>query len=339
MSVKIGIHGQTTAYSPVWAELARDRDMKVVILDAHTAGFLDDVRSCDAFLWHMNHLDERDVRFGPGMAQALEETGLRVFPNAATARSFDDKLAQARLFAAAGVPAPHSWCFLDAREAHNFADRAAYPLVFKLRGGAGSGNVRKVCSAREAHGLIRQMFGRGMRASAVGLAAVASTGRAAGYTRRSAGEWVAAAGRALRRTIRPHREHGYALFQEFMPGCDHDWRVVVIGERAFAYRRSVRPDDFRASGSGLIDIPDASRIPWDIVDQAFSLSRHWGFQAMAFDFLRHPDWGLKVIEMCYVFGTVGLHMCPGYFQPDGTWVAGQFHPEELIFNDLVATLS
>ena len=333
MSLKIAVHGQLTAFSPVWVELACARGFEVVILDAHAAGFLDEVRTCDAFLWHLNHLDRRDVRFGPVMAQALEETA---FPNAATARTFDDKLAQARLFAAADVPAPRSWCFLNAGEAHRFANSAAYPLVFKLRGGAGSGNVRKVRSAREAHRLIRRMFGRGMRASAVGLAA-AAPGKAVERPRRSGREWIAGVTRVLRRILWPQRERDYVLFQEFIPGCDHDIRVTIIGARAFVFRRRVRPNDFRASGSGLVDYLEPENIPMDMVAEAFALSRRWGHQSMAYDFVRNSDGGIRLIEMCYVFLSEAVRRCPGYMNPEGGWVAGCFSPEKLILDDLLAS--
>lgn len=338
MSLKIGIHGQVTAFSSVWARLARQRGLEVMILDAHGAGFLDEVRACDAFLWHMNHLDDRDVRFGPAMMQALEETDIPIFPNAATARTFDDKLAQVRLFAAAGVSAPRSWCFLNADEAHRFVDSATWPLVFKLRGGAGSGNVRKVGSAREAHALIRRMFGRGMRASAVGLTAAGSIGKMAPRSRRSGREWIAGASRVLRRTLWPQRERNYALFQEFIPGCDHDIRVTVIGARAFVFRRRVRPNDFRASGSGLIDFLQPEEIPMDMVTEAFALSRRWGFQSMGYDFVRHPDGGIRLIEMCYVFVSAPVEGCPGYTDAEGGWIPGHYCPEELILDDLLASL-
>jgi len=48
------------------------------------------------------------------------------------------------------------------------------------------------------------------------------------------------------------REIGYAYFQDFIPGNDHDIRIIVIGDKAFAIKRLVRKKDFRASGSGFV---------------------------------------------------------------------------------------
>src|SRR6185503_17089802 len=47
---------------------------------------------------------------------------------------------------------------------------------------------------------------------------------------------------------------GYILLQEFLSNNKFDTRVTVIGNRAFAYRRFNRPNDFRASGSGNFDV-------------------------------------------------------------------------------------
>ena len=38
---------------------------------------------------------------------------------------------------------------------------------------------------------------------------------------------------------------GYVYFQDFIPDNQFDTRVTVIGNRAFAFIRKVRPGDFR----------------------------------------------------------------------------------------------
>ena len=48
------------------------------------------------------------------------------------------------------------------------------------------------------------------------------------------------------------REKGYIYFQEFIPGNEFDIRIIVVGDKAFAIKRMVRKNDFRASGSGII---------------------------------------------------------------------------------------
>ena len=48
------------------------------------------------------------------------------------------------------------------------------------------------------------------------------------------------------------REIGYVYFQDFIPQNNFDIRVCVVGDKAFAIKRMVRENDFRASGSGFI---------------------------------------------------------------------------------------
>lgn len=339
MTSTIAIHGQVTAFSRPWAELAKARGLDVAIVDAHAANFVEQIRDCRAFLWHLNHIEREDVLHGPAIIRAAEETDMAIFPNAATAACFDDKLLQARLFAASGVPVPRTWAFTRAHEARAFTDEAVYPLVFKLRRGAGSANVRKVENGAQARRLVARMFGLGIDADA-GVRSLASTGVKqwqGGQDRRAlVAKAIRAGGRMLRKRLRPDFERGYALFQEFIPGCDRDVRVTVIGDRAFAYERRVRANDFRASGSGLLLHLKPAAIPMDMVELAFSLSRRWGFQSMAYDFIRGPDGAPRLIEMCYVFVSDVVRQCEGYMRPDGGWRPGHFQPEALIFDDLLA---
>ncbi|WP_429140936.1 ATP-grasp domain-containing protein [Aeromonas veronii] len=53
---------------------------------------------------------------------------------------------------------------------------------------------------------------------------------------------------------------GRVVAQEFIPSLQFDWKVLVFSENVFSLKRYVRPNDFRASGSGKFDyraeIPD-----------------------------------------------------------------------------------
>lgn len=55
--------------------------------------------------------------------------------------------------------------------------------------------------------------------------------------------------------IYAYRHKGFSLFveQEFIPNLTNDYKVLVFGNRFYVLQRSVRKNDFRASGSGLFD--------------------------------------------------------------------------------------
>ena len=140
---------------------------------------------------------------------------------------------------------------------------------------------------------------------------------------------------------RTELQKGYLLMQEFLPGNAFDTRVTVIGNRAFAFRRYNRPDDFRASGSGRIDW-DHSAIAEDGVRLAFRVARTLGTQSVAVDVLRRDGQAL-INEISYYYEGWAVHDCPGHWElgPDRDvngpmrWVEGHVRPEDAILEDFV----
>jgi hypothetical protein len=79
-----------------------------------------------------------------------------------------------------------------------------------------------------------------------------------------------------------------------------DYRVKVVGRKIWAFRRLVRPGDFRASGSGQLDFcPD--EIPVEMLRIARDVAQMLSLQSVAFDFLV-GDNGPQIIEMSYCYG-------------------------------------
>ena len=122
-------------------------------------------------------------------------------------------------------------------------------------------------------------------------------------------------------------EKDYVYFQEFIPNNEYDTRVVVIGNRAKAFRRFNRPNDFRASGSGNFDI-SPSQINIEIIKLAFKISKKMNFQCMAYDFLIKNN-SPVVTEISYTFPDrpYGTKL-PGYWDSNLNWVPQRNWPEE-----------
>lgn len=108
------------------------------------------------------------------------------------------------------------------------------------------------------------------------------------------------------------------LLQEFAPGNDGDHRVSVIGDRAFYFQRSNRPNDFRASGSGLISY-DIDGVNRELVEKALGVSRDYGFPTMVYDYLTQPR--AMLVEMNYTAVGAAIAECAGYFVEGGAFVA------------------
>ena len=334
----VAIHG-SNGFAREWPAAAARLGMEVRHVDAYRPTLWRDLDGCDAFLWSLNQDDPRDLAHARSILQAAAMRGVRVFPDHATAWHFDDKVAQKYLLEAVGAPLVDTWVFFDRSEAMSFLEGAAYPLVFKLRRGAGSLNVHLVRDAREGRAWVARMFGRGVRTFPVreGIQRAAQRGR---QTRPGAGRLAARAGRALRAILRnlrhPQVERDYVLFQRFVPGTLGDVRVTIVGDRAFVFQREVRPNDFRASGSGALRFPGPDEVPHDIVASAFAVTRAIEAQSLALDFVRDAGDGRPLLlEVSFAFVASAVARCPGYLNSRFEWTAGSFDPTELILEDLL----
>lgn len=138
--------------------------------------------------------------------------------------------------------------------------------------------------------------------------------------------------RRINRAMGP--EKGYAYFQDFVPDNQFDTRVTVIGDRAVAYIRKVRPGDFRASGSGDMDY-DPRNIRLQCVQVAFEVTQRVGSQSMAFDFLIERDGRPMIVEVSYCYVPDFVYNCPGHWDRQLIWHEGHMWPEEAILIDLL----
>lgn len=334
----IAIH-QGGAFPARWLAHAQELGVPARLINGYQASFWEELRGCQALLWHLNQDDPLDLEHARNILRVAELAGLRVFPNHATCWHFDDKIAQVHLLEAIGAPVARTWVFFSRDEALDFLAQTRYPLVFKLRRGAGSMNVQLVSDRAAGESLVRRMFGRGIKARPLLETGKRTLGRARKALSQQ-GDLLARGRRVLRQFWRllrnPPREQGYALFQEYVPGNDHDLRITVVGERVFAYRRDVRPNDFRASGSGRLRHLQENELPRDMMGIALAISGRLGFQSMAYDFVRAPGTGKPVLlEMSYVFVADFIHDCQGYLDRGEVWRPGHFWPQDLILDDLL----
>ena len=132
------------------------------------------------------------------------------------------------------------------------------------------------------------------------------------------------------------REIGYVYFQDFVPDNDHDIRVVVIGDKAFAIKRMVRVNDFRASGSGHI-LYDRHLFDEETIKLAFDLAAKLQTQCVAFDFVSDNK-NMLLVEISYGFSPHGYDPCPGYWEKDLTWREGSFNPYGWMVEDLIKSI-
>lgn len=341
----VGVAGGGDGFAARWEEILRRRGVGVRRLDLLGPKPLEQVPDCDGVMWHWYHYPH-EVRWAAlPLLRILEEyLHIPVFPDLATCWHYDDKIAQAYLLEALGIPHPRTWIFWRKEEALAWCAQASYPVVAKLAVGAGSRNVRRLLSAAAARKYVAQCFsGSGV----VVQPPLPSGGIACAWAQiRRTLKRVAQAGPYIWANRFPDLpdqtfwmpQKNYALFQEFLPGNEFDTRVTVIGNRAFAYRRFNRPGDFRASGSGHFDV-DPGKVDLRCVITAFAAAGKLKSQSLAFDFLfRGSEREPVVGEISYAYVDWMVEMCPGHWDAGLNWHEGRLWPEEAHVEDFLARI-
>jgi glutathione synthase/RimK-type ligase-like ATP-grasp enzyme len=336
----IGIHDRPGSFSDRWIYYCNQQRLPFRRVNCLGSDVLSQCKGLDCLLWQWSHSIPAHTLVARQIIASLEATGLPVFPNLSTCWHFDDKVAQKYLLEAIEAPFIPTWVLLDQDDAMRWIKAATWPKVFKLRCGAGSTNVRLVRSRHEATALCRQAFGRGFPAVG-GYLTDMSTRIRKTRTSREFWERLTRSPRTLLNILalrrRMHREQGYLYFQEFLPDNANDTRITIIGDRAFGYRRMNRPNDFRASGSG-IPAYEPENIDRRCVEIAFNVADRLDTQSLAFDFLFNPQHEPMIGEISYCYVASMVHDCHGHWDHQGTWHPGHIWPEDAIIKDVLEDL-
>lgn len=335
----LSIHNENGSFSDEWISYCLENDIPFKVVNCFATDIIEQLRGSQALLWHWQHDDYKAALFSRQLIASAEAMGLVVFPSTTTSWHYDDKVGQKYLLEAIGAPLVPSYVFYDESTALQWAENALLPVVWKLRGGAGSQNVRLIRRRVEVRRLIRRSFRKGWSNSRWH----ALQERLWQFMRDRTLRSFVDIGRGIVRGLLPHEknknrsaERNYVYFQEFIPGNQFDIRVVVIGKRAFAIKRLVRRGDFRASGSGSI-IYEKEQIPIDCVKQSFQISSQIGSQSCAFDFVRDQGAWL-VVEISYAFLAPAYRKCPGFWDNSLNWHEKPVMPEHFMIEDIVRCL-
>lgn len=334
--MKVAIHHRIGSFSDSWIDYCESNRIDYKIVNAFDSDIIEQVNSCDIFMWHHHHNEFKDVLTAKRILFSLEHAGVKVFPDFKTGWHFDDKVAQKYLLEAIDAPLVPSYIFYDKSEALNWLKNTTFPKVFKLKGGAGASNVKLVRNEKQGIKFVKRSFGKGF-SQFDRLANFQDTCKKYLAGQVSLVMMIKAIARLFVVTEfakMQSRERGYIYFQKFIPNNDYDVRVVVINSSvAAAEKRFVRAGDFRASGSGKFSYEN---IDLTIIKKAFEISKKLGLQVVAFDFIYDGNTPL-VVELSYGFGVGGICNVPGYWDKDMKWHKGNFNPQGWIIDSLLGT--
>lgn len=338
--MKIAIHHTPGSFSERWIDYCKDKSISYKLVNCYANDIVYQLHDCDTLLWHHHHGDYKDVLFAKQMLFSLQHAGKKVFPSFNTNWHFDDKVGQKYLLENIGAPLIPSYVFYSKEEALRWLNNTNFPKVFKLRGGAGSINVKLVKNKYQAINLINKAFGKGFsqfnrwenlreRIRKVKSGKDSYWGILKGIARLFITTEYA----------KMHsREKGYVYFQDFIENEGYDIRVVVINNKAVAVKRLIRENDFRASGSGNL-VFENENIDKRFIKLAFNLAKTLKTQSSAFDFIQDLNSNIYIVEMSYGFPMLNfLDGAGGYWTDDMIWHEGEFNPYGWMVETIIKTI-
>jgi glutathione synthase/RimK-type ligase-like ATP-grasp enzyme len=334
--MKIAIFSKKKFFSERWVDYCITNDIPYKLVNPYDSNIIEQLNDCTAFMWHHHHENYMDVIFAKQLLYSLQLKGLDVFPNFNTTWFFDDKVGQKYLLESIGLPFIPTYVFYNKEDALKWMKKTSFPKVFKLRGGAGSSNVKLVKTKSEAKKLIIKAFSKGF-SQYDSIQSLKERYRKYRLGKSSFSSVL----KGLLRILIPTEyskmklnEKGYVYFQDFIPNNLYDIRVCVIGNYAFAIKRMCRKNDFRASGSGDI-IYDKNQIDIRFIEQAFLLNNNIKSQTLAVDFVLSEYNQPLIVEISFGFVPAVYEKCEGYWDNNLTWYPGDFNPYGWMVHNLI----
>lgn len=327
----VGIHPKHNGYSESLVKYEKILDhnkIPHIRLNSNEEDFWEKIRTLDLFIYRIEHMDAYKDRSAAILPVVENHYGIKTLPNYNTAWHYDDKIKQFYMLKAHGFPVCDSWVFWDKKEALAFTQKTAYPIIFKLKGGAGSSSVIMVKNQAQAERLVNRMFGAGML---TGNIPSLNTTRFTQFNWRKEVKRIgkpiinAFTGKYPPQYWLLHKN--YVYFQKFYPRNEWDTRVTTIGNRVYGFRRFVRKNDFRASGSDNWSV-DRDQIDPRFLQIGLEISRKLGFQVMAYDFIYDEQKQPRLIEISYTYGDYP-EFHNGYWDEHLNWVAGEYNTQYL----------
>ena len=113
----------------------------------------------------------------------------------------------------------------------------------------------------------------------------------------------------------------YVLWQDFLPGNDNDWRIVLINQKfAWILKRYNRKDLPFASGSGNVKpIKEMNSEIIEILNYSLSFAERFRLNFTGIDLIRDAKGGLKVLETTTGWGKKAFESAVFEHRGGGEW--------------------
>lgn len=180
--------------------------------------FLDDILGYDIVIWRVSsdiyELNKaRDIIYF--IEKILRKT---VYPSYEELWFYENKINQYYLYQNAKIsyiPTFVSYCHEEVKE---YLDKIEYPIISKMNTASGSMGVKLLKNKKNAFSFINRVFNGGVKTNYPGV-----------------------------------MQKDYVLFQKFIDTATYDLRIIVIDDYYFGYYRYPQKNDYKASGSGIVE--------------------------------------------------------------------------------------
>lgn len=164
-----------------------------------------------------------------------------IMPEFNMVMAYEDKGYQMLLADREGLKMPKTLYFGCIEDLEKYKKLLTVPFVFKTVGGAGSSGVMLINSYEELLKVVRKLYYK--KDLLYGLKRVV---KKLFFKERYKNSYYGLTSRC----------NGQFILQEYIPGLDSDYKVLVFDKNYYVDRRWVRNNDFRASGSGKNTFPE-----------------------------------------------------------------------------------
>lgn len=322
--MKIGIHHRKGSFSDRWIEYLEEKKIPYVILNAFDNDIIKQIKDNGVthFMWHFNQNYFEDMLQARTLFRSINQIGIKTLPNEESYWHFDDKVSQKYLLEALDIPLVKADVFYHQKEAEKYIENTSFPKVFKLKGGAGSINVKLIKTKQQARKLVKQAFGRGFDAFDSWTVFTDTIERFRRQkTLHNFLRIIKWGGKGIfvdkQYKVFP-KQRNYVYFQEFIPNLTYDIRLIVIGSKCFYMKRNTRDNDFRASGSGRLEF-EPGNFDTEAVDIAFKAADKLNMVSVAYDFIFNAKNQPLVVEISYGFQPYIYDQCLGFYDKDLKW--------------------
>jgi hypothetical protein len=318
-------------YSEKFREILDANRIPYICLDPNSNTFPEDLSECSHLLFRHSQGDTDMMLYDSIFYLAHVIYHLKCSPGYPTYYSYENKIREYYLLKSKGFPVVETRVFWNYDPAIKYLDFCEFPLVVKLYKGASSSNVVKISTKKQGHKILKKVFSDGVK-----FGKLPGSSNLRSIKKLGIFEYTYLKLRSVLLYFGIiHRSNAYEewqiqedsiIFQKYLPGNDYDTRITVIGNRAFGFRRFVRDNDFRASGSGKLDL-NPEQVDLRCVRIALDISKSMNFETMAYDFIYDQNREPRICEISYCFVDKVLAQCTGFWDEKLEWHSGSNWPQ------------